>query len=82
MYTYKYTYDIYIYRERERERERDIDMNILYFIRIYQYFSCLHFLHSCSATHNTNFSLPLPRLSIFFSCSSQKKNIINVWSRK
>ena len=42
-----------------------IHMNILYFIRIYQYFSCLHSFHSCSVTHNTYFSLPLPLLSIF-----------------
>ena len=40
-----------------------IYMNILYFIRICQCFSCIHSLYSCSATHNTYLSLPLPLLS-------------------
>ena len=47
-----------------------------YFIRIYQYFSCLHSLYRSSATHSAY--LPLPLLSNFFSCSSQRRIDINV----
>ena len=35
-----------------------------YFMRIYQYFSCLHSLHECSATHNHYLPLP-PRIKFF-----------------
>ena len=59
-----------------------IHMNILYFIHIYQYFSCLHSLISCSTSCNTYFLLPLLLLSIFFSCSSYRRNINNACSRK
>ena len=47
-----------------------------YFIRIYQYFSCLHSLHECSVTNNHYLPLP-PRIN-FFSCSSQRRKGINV----
>ena len=47
-----------------------------YFIRIYQYFSCLHSLHECLVTHNHY--LPLPPRIKFFSCSSQRRKGINV----
>ena len=49
-------------------------MNILYFILIYQYFSCLHSLPSCSATHNT-FPSPSPFYQ-FFSPAALRGEIL------
>ena len=46
------------------------------YIPIYQYFSCLHSLCSCSATHSTY--IPLSILSNFFLVQPSRRNIINV----
>ena len=60
-----------------------IYVNILYlsiwiFYTYVAYFSCLHSLYSCSATHNAYILLSLP--SNILCCSSQGRNIINVIS--